>query len=449
MVWPHPHYGKERALREQPWKLDEIERELRAQIELTRREVPQLSHLSDHMGFTSLGSEVAALVKRLAVEYGLDIDPEALGARTVGWYGKPEAPADKVTSFTRLVEELGPGTWIFVDHPALDTPELRATGHVGYEQVAVDRQGVTDAWTSAAVKEIVRRRGIELVGYRDLARAAAPDGEARVVEYLRAHVKPGQPVVVSELYNTVFTAPEERAALDRLFNTFFKMPLYMAQHQKAAGKPPSLAEISEQFRFPVPGEADVMLRVMESDPRMPRFIARDPATGEITRVDVEAILAHPRFGRALERTIAGWEGRPAPPFSAATYDDQPLTSESLAGTPHLLYFWFTGCPPCVRTSPLLAELHRAHAARGFRIVALNADRTLELPYADVDRTAYATAQGWEFTLAHMTPETQEAHGAVSVFPTMFFVDRRGTVVKHLVNFQDKATLEEAVEAAMR
>ena len=112
-----------------------------------------------------------------------------------------------------------------------------------------------------------------------LAAPQAPPAEARVVEYLKANVKPGQPVVVSELYNTVFTGPEERAALNRLFNTFFKMPLYMAQHQRAAGKPPTLAEISEQFRFAVPGEADVMLRIMESDPRMPKFITRDPATG--------------------------------------------------------------------------------------------------------------------------------------------------------------------------
>jgi hypothetical protein len=170
MIWPHPHYGKERALKEQPWKIDEIERELRAQVELTKREVPQLSHLSDHMGFQALGPEVAALVKRLAAEYQLDIDPEALGARPVGWYGKPEAPADKVVSFTRLVEELPPGTWLFVEHPALDTPEMRATGHVGYETVAVDRQGVTDAWTSPAVRETVRRRGIELIGYKDLVR---------------------------------------------------------------------------------------------------------------------------------------------------------------------------------------------------------------------------------------------------------------------------------------
>jgi thiol-disulfide isomerase/thioredoxin len=285
-----------------------------------------------------------------------------------------------------------------------------------------------------------------------LAALAAPQAlpaEARVVEYLKANVKPGQPVVVSELYNTVFTGPEERAALNRLFNTFFKMPLYMAQHQKAAGKPPTLAEISEQFRFAVPGEAAVMLRIMESDPRMPKFVSRDPATGEITRVDVEAILAHPKFGKALERTITGWEGQPAPAFSVTTYDGKPLASASLAGKPHLLYFWFTGCPPCVRTSPLLAELGRVYAAKGFEIVGLNADRVLELPYSDADRAAYAKKHGWAFTLAHMTAEAQEAYGAVSVFPTLFFVDRKGTVVKHFVNFQEKAALEGAIQMALQ
>jgi thiol-disulfide isomerase/thioredoxin len=282
-----------------------------------------------------------------------------------------------------------------------------------------------------------------------LAAPQAPEAEVRVVEYLKANVKPGQAVVVSELYNTVFTGPEERSALNRLFNSFFKVPLYVAQYQRAAGKPPTLAEISEQFRFQVPGEADVMLRIMESDPRMPRFLTRDAATGEITSVDVERILAHPRFGKALERTITGWEGKPAPAFTTTTYDGQPFSSESLAGKPHLLYFWFTGCPPCVRTSPLLAEIDREYAGKGLRIVALNADRVFELPTTDEDRAAYAKKNGWSFTLAHMTAAAQEAYGAVSVFPTFFLVDGKGTIVKQLVNFQEKAVLEEAIRAALQ
>ena len=43
--------------------------------------------------------------------------------------------------------------------PAYDGPEMRAVRHVGYENVAIDRQGVVEAWTSPKVKEIVARRG--------------------------------------------------------------------------------------------------------------------------------------------------------------------------------------------------------------------------------------------------------------------------------------------------
>ncbi len=239
-----------------------------------------------------------------------------------------------------------------------------------------------------------------------LAGPQAPEAEVRVVEYLKAHVKAGERVVVSQLYNEVFTGDAERAALNRLFNTFFKLPLYLAQHQKATGKPPTLAEISEQFAFYVPGEADLMLRIMESDPRMPNFIRRHPLNGEIVIVDVERVLAHPRFGKALERTIGGWEGRPAPAFSATDYDGKPVGSAELLGRPYLLYFWFTNCPPCVRTSPLLAALDRAYAAKGFRIVGLNADRVLELPYGDDERARLREAAG---TRLHARPP--DARGA--------------------------------------
>ncbi len=281
--------------------------------------------------------------------------------------------------------------------------------------------------------------------------AAAPGAsaaEVRVVDYLKTHVKPGEPVVVSELYNSVFTQPAERAVLDRLFNAFFKIPLFMAQQQKATGRPPTLEQIAEQFRFAVPGETDVVLRIMESDPRMPRFFERDPRTGAITRVDVDAILAHPRFGRALERTIAGWQGRSAPPFTAPGDGGPPVRADALAGKPHLLYFWFTGCPPCMRTAPLLAELQKSLGPRGLVVVALNADRVLEVPATAEQRAAYAQAHGWSFPRAQADAATLQAYGDVSVFPTFFFVDRRGVIVRQLVNYQPLQALEAAGRAAL-
>lgn len=274
------------------------------------------------------------------------------------------------------------------------------------------------------------------------------DAEKRIVEYLKANVTPGKPVVVSELYNNVFKTLEERKVLDRLFNTFFKIPMFIVQYNATTKKIPTLQEISEQFNFTVAGEADVILRIMESDPRVPKFLERDPKNGEITKIDIPRITSDPRFGKVLERSITGWEGKPAPPFQISAYDGTSVTSEQIASQPHLVYFWFTNCPPCVKTAPLLVELHNKYASQGFRIIAANADRFLELPYDDAVRADYVNKLGIKFTTAHLTPQMQQAYGAVSVFPTMFVVDKQGTIVKHFVNFQDKAVLEAAIQSVL-
>jgi thiol-disulfide isomerase/thioredoxin len=283
----------------------------------------------------------------------------------------------------------------------------------------------------------------------DTPPAAGPSAaETRVVEYLRTNVVPGQPVVVSDLANRVFTTPEERAVLDRLFDSFFKLPLFVALHQRANGRPPTLAEISGQFRFRVPGEADVMLRILEADPRLPRFLERETKSGEITSVDVSAILAHPRFGKALERSLSGWEGRPAPAWTAIRGDGSATGAQAFAGRPHLVYFWFSGCPPCVRTSPLLAELQARLGAGVLEIAAVNADAVLEVPVSGEQRAAYAGRSGWSFPVLEAAPATLAAFGSVDVFPTFFFVDRRGVVVRQLVNFQELPALEAAARRAL-
>jgi len=268
------------------------------------------------------------------------------------------------------------------------------------------------------------------------------DAEARVVEYLKANVKPGEPVMASRLANEVFTAPDERKALDRLFKTFFKVPLFLAQHQKAAGKPPTLAEISEQFAFRVPGEADVMLRIMESDPRLPKFFARDAKSGELTSVDVDTILADARFGKAIERSLSGLEGKPAPAFATTSFAGSPYASTAVAGRPYVVYFWFSGCPPCVQIAPVLEE--RARTA-GVTVVAANADRALELGVTDEERNAYA-AKLKGLTMVHATPEMQTAFGGIGVYPTLFFVDKAGAVTRQLVSRQDRAGLDAALAA---
>jgi CubicO group peptidase (beta-lactamase class C family)/predicted glycoside hydrolase/deacetylase ChbG (UPF0249 family)/lysophospholipase L1-like esterase len=168
MIFPNKNYPK-RSLRENDWKLSDVEKEFRAQIELAKKRIPRVSHLSAHMGCDSIARDLKALVKKLAREFALDVALEDLGVSYAGYAGPHATSAEKIASFLKMLESLKPGkTYLFVDHPGLDTPELRAIHHIGYEQVAADRQGVTDTWTNPRVRELIKSKGIELISYKDL-----------------------------------------------------------------------------------------------------------------------------------------------------------------------------------------------------------------------------------------------------------------------------------------
>jgi chitin disaccharide deacetylase len=168
MIWPNKNYpGK--ALLENKWIFEDIEKELRAQIVLAKRKIPRISHISAHMGCYDISAEVKALAKRLAQEYKIDIDLNDYNVKGVSYSGTKASAEEKIQSFIKMLESLKPGeTYMFVDHPGLDSPELRAIHHIGYENVAADRHGVTTAWTDPKVKETIKKLGIQLISYADL-----------------------------------------------------------------------------------------------------------------------------------------------------------------------------------------------------------------------------------------------------------------------------------------
>lgn len=170
MVYPNKNYpGK--SVSEKEWRIEDMEKEFRAQIETGKRLIPQVSHVSAHMGCDRLSDSVRTMVRRLAKEYGIDIDLEEHGVQWVGYDGPSKTSAEKKASFIRMLQKLEPGkTYWFIDHPGLDGSELQAIHHIGYENVAADRQGVTDVWTSEEVKKAVKEKRIKLIGYRDLRR---------------------------------------------------------------------------------------------------------------------------------------------------------------------------------------------------------------------------------------------------------------------------------------
>jgi predicted glycoside hydrolase/deacetylase ChbG (UPF0249 family) len=168
MIWPNKNYPG-LAIKENKWTMEDIEKEFRAQIELALKKIPRISHISGHMGCTNLSDSVSMLVKKLTKEYNIDIDPKEYNVSGVGYKGAHATLAEKTESFTKMIESLEPGnTYLFVDHPGLDSPELRSIHHIGYEEVAIDRQGVTSLWTDPKIKELIKKKGIQLISYKDL-----------------------------------------------------------------------------------------------------------------------------------------------------------------------------------------------------------------------------------------------------------------------------------------
>jgi predicted glycoside hydrolase/deacetylase ChbG (UPF0249 family) len=168
MVWQNPNFPPDTSLEKSRWKLDQAEKELQAQIEAALQHVPRITHLGCHMGCTSLDPSLATLENKLAKQYHLDLDLEAAGVKHFpGWTGVRTAE-ERIHQFVRNLEALEPGTYLFVDHPGLNVPEMQALMHKGYEDVAADRDAVTQVFTSREVLAVIQKKRIRLVSYKDV-----------------------------------------------------------------------------------------------------------------------------------------------------------------------------------------------------------------------------------------------------------------------------------------
>lgn len=147
--------------------LKEVEAELRAQIELAMKHLPNVTHVSAHMGAATATDALRALTQRVADDYGLGLQYDEL--QRFPRIGGIDAK-DFESELVEALEKIEPGTYMLVEHPGYDTPELRGFGHPGYENVAQHRAGVTKAFTSDRVKAVIKKRGIQLISYADLTR---------------------------------------------------------------------------------------------------------------------------------------------------------------------------------------------------------------------------------------------------------------------------------------
>jgi chitin disaccharide deacetylase len=167
--------------------LDEVRRELRAQVERAILWGFDISHLDSHMGTVQLRPEFFDVYLDLAVEFGLPMRLSgASSERVVGFPFRRLAEEAGVlfpdhfvlvrgvgsrSTIESMVGSLRPGVTEVYVHPAVDAPELRALAS-DWEARVDDHALVT---TDPALRGALEQAGVQLIGYRplrDLQRAA-------------------------------------------------------------------------------------------------------------------------------------------------------------------------------------------------------------------------------------------------------------------------------------
>lgn len=146
-------------------KLDEVENELRAQIELAKKYIPQVSHLSAHMGTAVSTPALKQIVVKLSQEYNLPYEDSGIDYGIGLW----NEPIEQKENFLKnSLNDLKPGVTVIVFHLALNNEESRAIEGSDYDanqRMALHREAETKAVTNSEIKQIIIDRKIRLRSY--------------------------------------------------------------------------------------------------------------------------------------------------------------------------------------------------------------------------------------------------------------------------------------------
>jgi predicted glycoside hydrolase/deacetylase ChbG (UPF0249 family) len=149
---------------------EEIEIELRAQIERALNSGIKISYMDYHMGTAVDKPEHRAIVEKLANEYNLGISRYFKEMDTPLMYAVPIP--EKTDSLFRLVENLDPNKInLLVCHIGKDQPELQAMidmNSFGLPDMSKHREAELNALISAKKKNVFEKNNINLINYKDL-----------------------------------------------------------------------------------------------------------------------------------------------------------------------------------------------------------------------------------------------------------------------------------------
>ncbi len=150
----------------------------------------------------------------------------------------------------------------------------------------------------------------------------------------------------------------------------------------------------------------------------------------------------PAPGFELPVLSEGSPGGPSAPRLRSALADGRLGLEELRGSPVVVNFWASWCPPCLKETPALEQAWRSSKQRGVVFVGLNMQ--------DVSEDARGFLEELNVTYPNVRDRSDDVASEWGVIglPETYFIDRRGDVVAHVIGALSAKQLEEGTQASI-
>lgn len=119
-----------------------------------------------------------------------------------------------------------------------------------------------------------------------------------------------------------------------------------------------------------------------------------------------------------------WLGKPFPPLKFTAIDGRQVDTDKLRGRVLLIDFWATWCPTCMAEIPNVKAVYERFSQQDFEIIGVSADES----QGDLERVVREKALKWPQHFAGHGDEAPNLRRyGVNHFPTMWLVDKQGTI----------------------
>ena len=152
------------------------------------------------------------------------------------------------------------------------------------------------------------------------------------------------------------------------------------------------------------------------------------------------ILAATLIVAALLAVVLWPKNQPAPAFTLPDLNGRTVSNADLQGKVTLINFWYPSCPGCVSEMPKLVQTAKDYAGKDFQILAISE------PYDPLESVKnYAASRGLPFAVMYDADGSTGKAFGTKVYPTSFFINKKGEILKTFVGEPDFAALYREID----